>query len=183
MTDNKSFLFFTKSFYLTIILTIYKLLPLLPLTGYIIDPQTSLAKTVADKMNLGIDVPVIFPVTAHYTKYLDDVVSAVGPRAGTSSNDSSLVEKVFKMTQKLPMHKGLWTDVHDFPFHHPNMVCNKNINLYLNVLLVKFIFILNSYLYSIYLLLSFYTLRSQHCKIKSSYIHCQHLATFLSVHF
>ena len=45
------------------------------------DPHTATSKAVANKMNLGNEVPVILPTTAHYSKFSDVVLRALNARS------------------------------------------------------------------------------------------------------
>lgn len=79
------------------------------LIGYLIDPHTAVAKTVADKMSLGSDgVPLVISATAHYSKFADSILKAVGLRSETLTDDAYvLAERASKLTDLPGRHKLL----------------------------------------------------------------------------
>ena len=46
-------------------------------TGYLLDPHTAVAKTVADRLN-DPNCPMLIAATAHYAKFAPEVLKALG---------------------------------------------------------------------------------------------------------
>ena len=86
------------------------------------DPHTATSKAVANKMNLGNEVPVILPTTAHYSKFSDVVLKALNARSEPAADVVSMVEQAFSFTSNLNIHRELWRDV-QYP-ECSNKVCN-----------------------------------------------------------
>ena len=77
-----------------------------------------MAKTVADKMCLGDEVPMIISATAHYSKFSDVVLQAVGLHSETRTDDAcKLMEKALRLTEHPAKHKMLWQDIHGSRYH------------------------------------------------------------------
>lgn len=81
-----------------------------------IDPHTSVAKCVADKLQLGKEVPVIISATAHFSKFSDGILDAFGIRTPTDQA-ASVMKTALDLTEKPGVHKYLWEDV-QLPRHH-----------------------------------------------------------------
>ena len=81
-------------------------------TGYLIDPHTAVAKTVADRHSLGSDVPLVISATAHYSKFSDGILSALGLQSETHTNNPvELINKALKLSENPAKHKNLLKDV------------------------------------------------------------------------
>ena len=86
------------------------------------DPHTATSKAVANKMNLGNEVPVILPTTAYYSKFSDVVLKVFNARSKPAADVVSMVERAFSFTSYLNIHRKLWRDV-QYP-ECSNKVCN-----------------------------------------------------------
>ncbi|XP_061187599.1 threonine synthase-like 1 isoform X2 [Saccostrea echinata] len=76
-------------------------------TGYLLDPHTAIAKFVADLVNDG-DVPMIINATAHYSKFIPQVLQALGRKKDMKEKSvSELFEMAHKITEAPSMHSRL----------------------------------------------------------------------------
>ena len=82
-----------------------------------------MSKTVADKLSLGDDTPLILPATAHNTKFSDYLLKTLNPQSEITTDVSKLVADTRQLTGFRPLHKPLWGDVHAFKPKYPNQVC------------------------------------------------------------
>ncbi|XP_071083037.1 threonine synthase-like 1 [Haliotis cracherodii] len=76
-------------------------------TGYLLDPHTAVAKSVADRLG-GTSCPVLISGTAHYAKFADSVLPFIGQM--TSSDDlsvSELIGKSLDLKTRPAMHRDL----------------------------------------------------------------------------
>lgn len=86
--------------------------------GYMIDPHTAVAKSVASRMSLGSEVPVVISSTAHYSKFSDTILTAMGMRDTVRSNEpSELMKRAQELTQRPAVHDPLWRDVNKPRYH------------------------------------------------------------------
>ncbi|XP_062608872.1 threonine synthase-like 1 [Saccostrea cucullata] len=75
--------------------------------GYLLDPHTAIAKFVADLVNDG-DVPMIINATAHYSKFIPQVLQALGRKKDMKDKSvSELFEMAHKITEAPSMHSKL----------------------------------------------------------------------------
>lgn len=82
------------------------------------DPHTAVAKTVVDKLNLDTRVPLIISATAHYSKFADSVLKAVGMDSAARATDArTLMSKALQLTERPAKHKQLWEDIHGSRHH------------------------------------------------------------------
>ncbi|XP_067939683.1 threonine synthase-like 1 [Watersipora subatra] len=93
-------------------------------TGYLLDPHTAVAKTVADRMALGSEVPVIISATAHYSKFSETVLKAHNVSVDSSSGPRELMKMALKLADLPDMHGRLWKDIQNS--RHHTMVCEGN---------------------------------------------------------
>ena len=63
-------------------------------------------------MSLGDDVPMIISSTAHYSKFSDAVLQAVGLHSDARTDDAlKLMEKALRLTETPSKHQMLWEDI------------------------------------------------------------------------
>ena len=78
-----------------------------PLPGYLLDPHTSVAKTVADRLQQ--DRPTLIVSTAHPGKFAHDVLGFLGhgSEAESTQPPSTLISKVETMAPLPGVHRNL----------------------------------------------------------------------------
>lgn len=95
--------------------------------GYLLDPHTAVAKAVLDRHNKG-DCPVILASTAHYSKFSNDVLSALDPHNSdefSSMSPQDLLNRLEDLHPRPTVHKAL-KDSLSQPLVHMT-VCKPNV--------------------------------------------------------
>lgn len=83
-----------------------------------IDPHTAVAKTVADRLQKDDDIPMIIAATAHFAKFSDTVLKAVGLQSKTRTcNPLELMREALSLTESPAKHKLLWEEMHNSRYH------------------------------------------------------------------
>ncbi|XP_078677756.1 threonine synthase-like 1 [Branchiostoma floridae x Branchiostoma belcheri] len=77
--------------------------------GYLMDPHTAVAKTVADRFLAG-DRPMLLASTAHYCKFAPDVLTALGERL-SSNNPVQLFQALQTLNPHPTLHSQLSKDI------------------------------------------------------------------------
>lgn len=75
-------------------------------TDYLLDPHTAVAKAVADRY-LANDRPMLIAATAHYGKFADEVMWALGIDEGEQHAPARLFNILEELNTRPRMHKNL----------------------------------------------------------------------------
>ena len=88
-------------------------------TKIILDPHTAVAKNIADKLAKIRNNPVLIAGTAHYAKFPETVMAALGL---SDSNDlKEVFGKLKNLNSKIPFHKNL-DEILDLPVRHDKVI-------------------------------------------------------------
>ncbi|XP_077979158.1 threonine synthase-like 1 [Glandiceps talaboti] len=93
-------------------------------TGYLMDPHTAVAKTVADKFNDG-DCPMVITATAHYAKFASDVLNSLGQQTLTE-DPATLFQQLDMLNPKPRLHQELSNVIHQSSTHKCVIEANMN---------------------------------------------------------
>ena len=86
--------------------------------GYLLDPHTAVAKTIADAMNTG-EAPMLISSTAHYGKFGDAVLRAIEETDGVDlDSPESVFTKMADLNARPLMHRALVDSVLKPRRHH-----------------------------------------------------------------